>query len=99
MTRCKYHAKFTPFHTQLNRLDSVRAKVRNFEDEEHYFGKDFYPRCLYLGEDGDPESVEDGYLKSALLVKVGNRCQIHPTPRLFFVLDIQGYLHLSLIRF
>jgi len=59
-----YH--FTP----KQQLSSVREKVRNFKDEDHYFGKDFYPRCLYLEEDGDPEQVEEGYLKSALLVKV-----------------------------
>ena len=42
-----------------NYTNSVRAKVQNFEDEEYYFGKDFYPRCLYLGENGDPECVEE----------------------------------------
>ena len=60
-------------------VNSVRAKVQNFEDEDHYFGKDFYPRCLYLREDGDPEWVEDGYLKSALLVKVMSQRPIPPT--------------------
>ena len=66
-----------------NHMNSVRAKVRNFDDEEHYFGKDFYPRCLYLREDGDPERVEDGYLKNALLVKVISRCPISATPHPF----------------
>ena len=67
-------AEFTTFHT--NRTGSVRMKVQNFEDKEHYFGKDFYSWCLYLGEDGDPEKVEDGYLRSALLMKVLSRYKI-----------------------
>ena len=61
--------------TSQRQFPSVREKVRNFEDEDHYFGKDFYPRCLYIGENGDPEQVEGGYLKSTLLVKVIRKCQ------------------------
>lgn len=60
-------------YSTANHANSVRAKIQNFEDEDHYFGKDFYPRCLYLGEDGDPERIENGYLKSTLLVKVTSR--------------------------
>jgi len=84
-----------------DRVNSVRAKVQNFEDEEHYFGKDFYPRCLYLGEDGDPERVEDGYLKSALLVKVMSQRSTPNTPNYSFIpiLDIQDYIYLAIICF
>ncbi|KAF9644382.1 hypothetical protein BDM02DRAFT_3103012, partial [Thelephora ganbajun] len=49
--------------------DDPTVKIWNFKDKEHYFGKDFYPRCLYLGENGDPRRVQEGYLKSELLVK------------------------------
>lgn len=31
---------------------------------------DFWLRCLYEGEKGDPADVEKGFLKSRLLVKV-----------------------------
>jgi hypothetical protein len=76
-------AALSSHRSSTNHTNSVRAKVRNFEDEAHYFGKDFYPRCLYLGEDGDPERVEDGYLKSALLVKVTSLRQDTPALHLF----------------
>jgi len=51
-------------------LNSVRAKIKNFEDEDHYYAKDYYARCLYLGESGDPKNIRAGFLKNALLVKV-----------------------------
>lgn len=60
-----------PVHTfSLTPLNSVRTKVKNFEDEDHYFAKDYYARCLYLGENGDPKDVRAGFLKSSLLIKV-----------------------------
>lgn len=49
---------------------SVRKKIRGYEGEEYYYGKDFFPRCLYAEEAGDPKYVRRGYLQSALLVKV-----------------------------
>jgi len=53
-------------------LGSVRTNIKNFEDNDHYFAKDYYARCLYLGEDGDPKDVRAGFLKSALLVRVSD---------------------------
>ena len=49
---------------------SIRKKVKNYEGEEYYYGKDFFPRCLYAEEAGDPKLVRRGYLRSALLDKV-----------------------------
>jgi len=38
---------------------------------EYYYGRDFFPRCLFVGEKGNPNRVQDGYLhRSTLLVKV-----------------------------
>lgn len=48
---------------------SVRAKVRDCIDE-YNASDNYWLRCLYEGEKGDPENVEEGFLKSALLVKV-----------------------------
>ena len=48
---------------------SIRNKIKNYEGE-YYYGKDFFPRCLYAEEAGDPKYVQRGYLRSALLVKV-----------------------------
>ena len=50
-------------------LISVRAKIRDGIDG-HYAFDDYWVRCLYEGEKGDPEDVEKGFLKSNLLVKV-----------------------------
>ena len=50
---------------------SIRAKIRDGIDDYNAFG-DFWIRCLYEGEEGDPEDVGKGFLKSALLVKVIN---------------------------
>ena len=48
---------------------SIRAKVRDFSDG-YNASEDYWLRCLYEGENGDPENVEKGFLKSTLLVKV-----------------------------
>ena len=50
-------------------LISVRAKIRDGLDG-YSANDDYWLRCLYEGENGDPEDVETGFLKSALLVKV-----------------------------
>jgi len=49
---------------------STRTKIRNYEGVEFYYGTDFFPRCLYTGEKGNPRRVRNGYLQSNLLVKV-----------------------------
>lgn len=48
---------------------SVRAKIRDCSDG-HCASNNYWLRCLYDGEKGDPEDVEKGFLKSTLLVKV-----------------------------
>lgn len=80
-----------------NCLKSTRAKIKNFEDEDHYYGKDYYARCFYLGESGDPKNVRAGFLKSALLVKV------ILVQRFEFLVDLRStdfqiYLHFPLLR-
>jgi hypothetical protein len=50
-------------------VSSVRAKLRERTDSHDAFG-DYWIRCLYEGEEGDPEDVEKGFLKSRLLIKV-----------------------------
>lgn len=50
-------------------LISVRAKIRDGIDGYNALD-DYWVRCLYEGEKGDPEDVEKGFLKSSLLVKV-----------------------------
>ena len=48
---------------------SVRAKIRD-EVDGYSASTNFYLRCLYEGEEGDPENVAKGFLKSELLVRV-----------------------------
>lgn len=51
-------------------LISVWAKIHDGRDG--YSASDnYWIRCLYEEEKGDPRDVENGFLKSALLVKVG----------------------------
>ena len=59
------HHKFLP----LLIYPSVRAKVRD-EVDGYSASSDYWLRCLYEGEEGDPEDVEKGFLKSRLLVRV-----------------------------
>ena len=49
---------------------SVRTKIRNYKGSEYYYGKDFFPRCFFAGEKGNPNCIRDGYLQGTLLVKV-----------------------------
>jgi hypothetical protein len=49
-------------------LLSVRANIRD-EVDGYSASSDYWIRCLYEGEKGDPGDVEKGYLKSRLLVK------------------------------
>jgi len=51
-------------------MHSVRTKIQNYEGNEYFYGKDFFPRCLFAGEKGNPNRIRDGYLRSTLLVKV-----------------------------
>ena len=48
---------------------SIRAKVRD-EMDGYSILENYWLRCLYQDEEGDPEDVEKGFLKSGLLVKV-----------------------------
>ena len=50
-------------------ITSVRAKIRD-EVDGYSASANFWLRCLYEGEQGDPEDVEKGFLKGQLLVKV-----------------------------
>ena len=50
-------------------LTSIQTKIRN-ETDGYSASNDYWLRCLYEGENGNPEDVEKGFLKSSLLVKV-----------------------------
>ena len=50
-------------------LVSTRAKIRDCVDG-YNASNDYWLQCLYKGEKGNPENVEEGFLKSTLLVKV-----------------------------
>ncbi|KAF9793078.1 hypothetical protein BJ322DRAFT_1103511 [Thelephora terrestris] len=47
----------------------IRNKIRGYEGAEYYYGKDFFPRCLYAEERGDINHVRRGFLRGALLIK------------------------------
>ena len=44
-------------------LGSVRTKIKNFEDNDHYFAKGYYARCLYLEENDDRRTSVPASLK------------------------------------
>jgi hypothetical protein len=59
------------FRVHLSSQSSVRAKLRDCNlDEGFDFARNFFVRCFYLNHEGDPENVEKGFLRSALLVQV-----------------------------
>ena len=68
MTQCEF---FPSPRAQENSLFffSIRAKIRDGVDNHNAFDN-YWIRCLYEGEQGDPEDVENGFLKNVLLVKV-----------------------------
>jgi len=81
---------------------SVRAKIRD-EVGGYSASADYWIRCLYEGERGDPEDVEKGFLKSGLLVKVCDNLYNHSLSvsrrlligRLLLV-DLQIYIHIAI---
>lgn len=81
------------FHT------SVRAKVRD-EVDGYNASADYWIRCLYEGEQGDPGDVEKGFLKSELLVKarISTHHSLNSLCKLLTScpLDLQGYIHITI---
>ena len=53
----------------FNFCASIRAKIRD-ETDGYSASMDYWIRCLYEGEEGDPADVEKGFLQGELLVKV-----------------------------
>lgn len=53
----------------LGHCTSVRARVRD-EVDGYSASSDYWLRFLYEGEDGNPDDVEKGFLKSEILIKV-----------------------------
>ena len=49
-------------------MDFFADEVRD-EVDGYSASSDYWLRCLYEGEEGDPRDVEKGFLKSKLLVK------------------------------
>ena len=48
----------------------VHTKLREAADD-YDFNLNFFLRCLYEGENGDPENPDEGFLKGPLLLRVG----------------------------
>jgi hypothetical protein len=83
----------TPFIAGFNQFVfvSIRAKLRN-GDPGYDITSNFFLRCLYDGESGDPESPEKGFLKGPLLVRVS---PLRPNPSYRF--DSEIWTRLSVI--
>jgi len=70
------------------------------EVDGHSASADYWLRCLYKGEQGDPEDVEKGFLKSELLVRVrAFICSSNFPCRLLTIhpLDIQGHIYITIL--
>ena len=59
---------------------------------------DYWLRCLYEGEKGDPEDVEKGFLKGELLVRVRVLVAATIPHKLLTIrpLDIQSYIYIAI---
>jgi len=74
------------------------------EVDDYSASADYWIRCLYEGEQGDPADVEKGFLKSGLLVKVRVHPSLyHPFPAgvshgslTGFLPDFQIYIHIAI---
>jgi len=42
--------------------------------EGYDFNVNFFLRCLYNGENGDPQNPDEGFLKGPLLLRVSQLC-------------------------
>jgi hypothetical protein len=62
----------SPIPFALISLFSIRAKLRDAAPG-YDITSSFFLRCLYQGEDGDPENPLEGFLKGPLLVRVSCR--------------------------
>jgi len=58
-----------------NDFDSIRAKLRN-ADPRYDFALNFFIRCLYEDERGNPDSPDIGFLKGSLLMHVSTFCSM-----------------------
>lgn len=77
---------------------SVRSDIRNGLKD---ISDEFYPRVLYAGHNGPPAggNLEDGYLKSRLLVLV--RCSIaliHSRHLIPSIPDLHGNIYLAVFH-
>jgi len=76
---------------------SVRAKIRD-EVDGYSASTDYWIRCLYEGERGDPEDVEKGFLKSELLVRVHTSLYHNSLGSSILTAslsDLQSYIHVT----
>ena len=76
---------------------SIHAKIRD-ETDSHSASEDYWLRCLYEGEEGNPADVEKGFLKSELLVRV-RVSTTTPIPKLLTAhyIDVQTYVHITIL--
>ena len=59
---------------------------------------DYWLRCLYEGEEGNPADVEKGFLKGELLVKVRVSATT-PIPKSLTTrcIDVQSYIYITFL--
>ena len=83
-------------HAEKTSHTSVCAKIHD-KVNGYNTSSDFWLRCLYEGEQGDPADVEKGFLKSRLLVKVCISPIAPPHTILTYRADIQNYIHITIL--
>lgn len=91
-----YRSLATTQHVDHFSHTSVRTKIRDGVDG-YSTSSDFWLRCLYEGEHGDPADVEKGFLKSELLVKVYVLpiSQFHSI--LTYCVDVQDHIYITIL--
>ncbi len=60
------------------------------------FTSNFFMRCLYDGEKGDPENPEEGFLKGPLLLRVSQLCSLQNVYDNFPISGISPHIHFTL---
>ena len=77
----------------------IREKLRaaTLESLDYDMGSNFFLRCLYKGEAGDPQFPLTGFLKGPLLTRISLYFLYHTSSTIQFVKGLSAYFHFTFI--
>ena len=73
----------------------VRAKLRDVAPDYDYTSN-YFLRCLYHNEKGDPENPEEDFLRGDYLLRVSHLCSLQNTSNNWSISDISAHLYIPI---